>query len=167
MVNFIQVARTLCIVASVAGLAGCSTRPPPPTNIAVIEGHTYHGFSLVLLGIIPIPVSLRHETWVTEIDGKSSLLPKYSIHVRPGPHSVRVSYQENSGIRLAGVAGSVGFHEYRAKDLAIDFMAVAGHEYRIPAQRWGERNWVWVEDTTTGKMVAGEKPPDIDEPQKN
>jgi len=28
-----------------------------------------------------------------------------------------------------------------------------------PAERRGERNWIWVEDITSGKVIAGEKPP--------
>jgi len=29
-----------------------------------------------------------------------------------------------------------------------------------PAERRRERNWIWVEDVTSGKVVTGEKPPD-------
>ena len=28
-----------------------------------------------------------------------------------------------------------------------------------PAERRGERNWICVEDITSGKVIAGEKPP--------
>ena len=56
--------------------------------------------------------------------------------------------------------GSVCMANYETRDLSIDFTAEAGHEYRIPAERRDERNWIWVEDITTGKVVAGEKPPD-------
>ncbi len=45
-------------------------------------------------------------------------------------------------------------------DLSIDFTVEAGHEYHIPVERRDERNWIWVEDVTSGKVVAGEKPPD-------
>ena len=60
--------------------------------------------------------------------------------------------------------GSVGLACFpvldETHDLSINFVAEAGHEYRIPAERRGERNWIWVEDVTSGKVVAGEKPPD-------
>ena len=52
----------------------------------------------------------------------------------------------------------VCFEDYQTRDLSIDFTAEAGHEYRIPAERRGERNWIWVEDVTSGKVVAGEMP---------
>ncbi len=29
-----------------------------------------------------------------------------------------------------------------------------------PAERRRERNWIWVEDVTSGKVVTGEKPLD-------
>ena len=179
MVNFIQVARTLCIVASVAGLAGCAAMKAyegpelPKSEIAVIDGRTTHGFKVDIWYLfMPIPRFSRHETRVTDIDGWY-VLPTLSIHVRPGPHSVRVSYTRHSPARvcLINFLGNDCFENdedvYGPKVLPIDFAAEAGHEYRIPARRWGERNWIWVEDTTTGKMVAGEKPPDIDEPKKN
>ncbi len=56
--------------------------------------------------------------------------------------------------------GSVCIANYETRNLSIDFTVEAGHEYRIPAERMDERNWIWVEDVKSGKVVAGEKPPD-------
>ena len=51
------------------------------------------------------------------------------------------------------------FFTYEAS-LTVDSATEAGHEYSIQAERRGERDWIWVEDITSGKVVGGEKPPD-------
>ena len=57
-----------------------------------------------------------------------------------------------------GLGPCLPLHD-ETRDLSINFVAEAGHEYRIPAERRGERNWIWVEDVKSGKVVAGEMPP--------
>ncbi len=49
-------------------------------------------------------------------------------------------------------------YSYLNKNLSIDFSARPGHVYKIHWKRWAERDWVWVEDMTTSKIIAGELP---------
>jgi len=62
---------------------------------------------------------------------------------------------------IGSIVGDACVLNYETRDLSISFTAKAGHDYRIPAERRGEKNWIWVEDAKTGKVVAGEKPPDV------
>lgn len=94
----------------------------------------------------PLP-ALGHETYVLGVDGKTG--PGLVYHVRPGQHTAEVLYRTHALL----------FSIYRAI-LTINFTTEAGHEYYIPARRRHGRDWIWVEDFTTGKVVAGEKPRD-------
>ena len=128
----------------------------PRSEIAVLDAGHVHGRVLGLVAIIPIP-AYKHKTSIAEIDGKTKG-PGTEIHVLPGQHSVRVFYQRFPDVALCGYFGCIA--NYSTSDLSIDFTVEAGHEYRIPAERRGQRNWIWVEDVKSGKVVAGEKPPD-------
>ena len=44
----------------------------------------------------------------------------------------------------------------------VKFIAEGGHAYEIYSGKNDDRLRPWVIDTTTGKVVAGEKPPDFD-----
>ncbi len=123
----------------------------PRSEIAVIERRYGHGGVLQLMGFfLPIPRD-RHRTVIVKIDGKRPGGTEF--HILPGQHTAKVRYWRYPDVYLWGIPN------YRTRDLSIDFTAEAGHEYRIPAERRGERNWIWVEDITSGKVVAGEKPP--------
>lgn len=142
-------------------LSGCGTIKAyegpelPKSEISVIDADYGHGLMLAFFGILPIPVSFRHGTNVLIVDGHKGIRAPY--HILPGQHTARVLYIRNAPVDLCSLFGC--FFEYRAI-LTIKFTTEAGHEYRIPAERRGERNWIWVEDITSGKVVAGEKPPD-------
>ena len=128
------------------------------SELSVIEKNYSHGWMLGLWGILPIPMSFRHSTDVLEIDGHKSAGYRYgSYHVRPGQHMAKVRYVGHGPVDLCSEFECIFAHR---ASLTINFTTEAGHEYRIPAERRGERNWIWVEDITTGKVVAGEKPPD-------
>ena len=136
----------------------------PKSEIAVLVGKYRYGGALTVLLVVPLP-KIRHETEIYDVDGKlvsdSSTSVQHNIHVLPGQHSVKVMYRRHPDVEfcLPTFVQIVCFKkddEYY--DLSIDFTAKAGHEYRIPAERRGERNWIWVEDVETGKVVAGEKP---------
>ena len=91
-------------------------------------------------------------------------------HILPGSHTARVIYWRYPDITLCPIGGFTGpggqcFHNYTTWDLSIVFTAKAGHEYRIPAERRNGRDWIWVEDITIGKVVAGEKPPALSSKQ--
>ncbi len=126
------------------------------SEIAVLDGFYRHGGILGLFGIVPLP-AYRHRTRINEIDGKRVVMER-NIHIRPGQHFARVRYSRLPKVALCGYFGCI--EDYSTSDLSIDFTAEAGREYRIPAERRDERNWIWVEDITTGKVVAGEKPLD-------
>jgi hypothetical protein len=144
----------LALLLSGCGMKAYEGPELPRSEIAVIDRWYWHGSILTFAGILPV-WHPRHEARVYEIDGTQA--PGYRFHVRPGEHSVTVGYKKNISVTLCGYTGCIG--EYRTR-LSINFTAEAGHEYRIPAERRDERNWIWVEDKTTGKVVAGEKPPD-------
>ena len=127
----------------------------PNSEIAAIDRWHSHDWVVLMMGILPIPVSARHETNVFNIDGKRPCC--YRFHVLPGQHIADVRYVRKPYVALCSLSDCLGGY---AATLSISFTAEAGHEYRIPAERSDERNWIWVEDITTGKVVAGEKPPD-------
>ncbi len=122
----------------------------PRSEIAVIDRWHEHGGVLELMGVFPIPRG-RHRTVIVKIAGKRP--GGIQFHILPGQHTAKVLYQRYPDVSLWGITN------YKTRDISIDFTAEAGHEYRIPAERRDERDWIWVEDVTTGKVVAGEKPP--------
>ena len=137
------------------------------SEIAVLQAGYSHGGVLAILVILPHP-HFKHVTEVYEIDGQTNRLGGLGaaeIHIRPGEHTAWVRYMRYPDVTLCGGLGGC-IPSYEARNISIDFTAVAGHEYRIPAERIDERNWVWVEDVTTGKVVAGEKPPEPAAPPK-
>ena len=125
----------------------------PRSEIAVIDRWHEHGGVLELMGFFPIPRG-RHRTTIVKIDGKRPGGTQF--HILPGQHSASVIYSRLPDVTLCGW----GCISNYSSGLSIDFTAEAGHEYRIPVERRDERDWIWVEDITTGKVVAGEKPPD-------
>ncbi|MEE8083668.1 MAG: hypothetical protein V3T46_00445 [Alphaproteobacteria bacterium] len=149
-------------------LSGCATKAYegpdlPRSEIAVLLGHEHGDVVIPLLGH-------KHRTSVIEIDGKKRSAARHEIHILPGQHTARVHYFRYPDVKsFWGPIG--GTPNYETRDLSITFMAKAGHENRIPAERRGERNWVWVEDITesktNGKVVAGEKPPEKKAKEKN
>ncbi len=153
------------VVALALLLLGCSTiqkvyEGPELTKseLSVIEKNYSHSWMLGMFGVLPIPLSIRHSTDVLEIDGHQSDGFKYgSYHVRTGQHTAKVRYVGHGPVDLCGQFGCLFQHQ---ASLTINFTTEAGHEYRIPAERRGERDWIWVEDITSGKVIAGEKPPD-------
>jgi hypothetical protein len=105
------------------------------------------------MGVVPIPVP-RYSTFVSEVDGKRGGWGP--IHVRPAKHWATVLHEFSGPVVLCGYLGCIATSSVILK---IDFSTEAGHEYGIAAERRNERKWIWVEDITTGKVVAGEKPP--------
>ena len=130
------------------------------SEIAVLNGLHRHGGVLSFLFIVPLP-AFKHVTRIIEIDGKERRVGR-QIHVLPGKHTARVHYLRKPNVTLCGggLFGGGCIEDYETRDLSIDFVAEAGHEYRIPAERRGERNWIWSEDVMSGNVVAGEKPLD-------
>ncbi len=169
----------VCLVLVLALLSsGCAMKAYegpelPKSEIAVLHTvHTHTNIPAVILAVpVPVPVpSHKHATAINRIDGREITLPKF-IHVLAGNHTVGINYWRYPDtkicVSLPLIPGSSCNYDYFTRDLAIDFTAKAGHEYRFPAERRGERNWIWVEDVTglefdrSGKVVAGEKPPEV------
>ncbi len=155
---------SLVVATAVLG-SGCAMKAYqgpvlPKSEIAVLHKKVWRGKSLGLMFIVPYPI-FKHRTNIYEIDGKRGL--GSPIHILPGRHSAKVRYRKSPEVAFCGfyfpIAGCIG--SYTLRDFSIVFMAEAGHEYRIPAERRDKRDWVWVEDITTGKVVAGEQPPAI------
>ena len=151
MLRRILFALVLALLSSGCSIKAYEGPELPKSEIAII--YQYYVFDVGgLFGVVPLPTK-RHRTQVYEIDGKD--MPNRGwVYVLPGRHSVKVDYS-----CFGGIAGDVCFLNYKTRDLSIDFTAKAGHQYRIPAERRGEKNWIWVEDAKNGDVVAGGKPP--------
>jgi len=130
----------------------------PDTEVAVIDGHESHGIAVMVVWVIPAPVP-QHRTSVLSVDGRPRDLGT-DVEVLPGPHRVKVRYTRAPDANFC-VAGSYGLgvcvEEDMTYELEIEFAAEAGHRYRVLAERQG-RNYIWVEDTDSGQLVAGERP---------
>jgi len=162
------------VIALVLALlsSGCATKAYegpelPKSKIAILN--TTYTHTNVFAVVFPVPAAgHKHATSVREIDTTEVRLTRY-IHILPGSHTAKVNYWRYPAVKLCifAIISIECVHNYFSRDLSIDFTAKAGHEYRIPAERRGERNWIWVEDITESKtngkvvveVVAGEKPP--------
>ena len=151
------------VVAVALILSGCASKAYegpklPKSEIAVLHHYVTRGTVLGFAAIVPVPAP-KHKTIVFQIDGQTPGLATAlarRLHILPGQHSITVIYERLNHVALCGYGGCIA--NYRTVDLSIKFVAKAGHEYRIPAERSGKRNWIWVEDVTTGKVISGEKP---------
>ena len=130
------------------------------SEIAVLHRLHQHGVAVALLGAVFPVRNPKHSATIIKVDGT----PAHSIgrhpvretYVGPGLHSIEISYKKNSTVAF----GSYFFRRlsnYNTR-LTIEFTAEAGHQYHVPAERRNEQDWIWVEDITTGKVVAGAKP---------
>lgn len=155
-------------------LCGCAMDPPTKmfgtedideSEIATI--HRYSGYEkgmgVWMLGIIPLPQELNHGTVVREVDGQ--VFERWpgpaEVQVRAGQHSVKVDYMRERSLQACGYLGCLGYFD--KEGLAITFFAEGRHEYRVCAYVPDEHEWIWVEDANTGSLVAGHKPPDLEE----
>ena len=152
MIRRIAIALVLALLSS-----GCTTKAYegpelPKSEIAVLREVHQHGVILTPSFFLVVPLT-EHVTSIIEIDKKSvpgTPTAGSTIHILPGQHTARVHY-----IKRRPLFGPPTYDIY----ISINFTAKAGHEYRIPTERRGEKNWIWVEDVTSGKVVAGKKPP--------
>lgn len=81
-------------------------------------------------------------TWIGQIDGKELVAAYSEFEVLPGRHSLRV-------LLKAGILGA-------SRNFSID--AKAGHTYRVKGIFSRSSAYAWIEDESTGEIVAGEKP---------
>ena len=88
--------------------------------------------------------NLPHDLLNTKIFGNSEFLP--------GSHKVEYRYVTYGGL---GTSRHLIKDAYVGK---VEFIAESGHTYEVYAGKIGKRLKPWVIDTTTGKVVAGEKP---------
>ena len=145
-------------------LSGCTVKAYDgpqleKSEIAVLHRLHRHGSSLALFGLIPLPHE-KHSAKIIKVDG-TTLGTGREIHVRPGLHAVEINYIKFGIVTLCGAIAHIptGCTHIYDNQLSIKFTAEAGHEYSVPAERRNEQDWIWVEDITTGKVVAGAKPP--------
>ena len=162
MLRRISFALVLALLSSGCAIKAYEGPELPKSEIATIYPFVNSGAVLGLFfGVVPLP-AIRHKTLVYEIDGKD-VSYRGLVYVLPGRHSVKVDYwrRPDTTMCIGSIVGDACVLNYETRDLSISFTAKAGHDYRIPAERRGEKNWIWVEDAKTGKVVAGEKPPDV------
>ena len=156
MLRRIAIALLLALLSTGCTMKAYEGPELPKSEIAVLREVHQHGVVLKIPLSIPM-LRPKHVTTIIEIDGKSvsgTPVEGATIHILPGQHSARVHYFRSPGVSL------FAFPNYETRDLSIGFKAKAGHQYRIPAERRGERNWIWAVDVKSGKVVAGEMPPD-------
>jgi len=128
------------------------------SDISFIDSVSIHNHGRTVgLGFFvpfPLPTPISHIAKVITVDGirTGTSFFQNEIRVRPGKHTVKVEYR-NYISHLSG-------HTKYTDILTIIFTTEAGHTYRIPAEGWNGRYWIWAEDITTGEIVAGEKPPE-------
>jgi hypothetical protein len=131
------------MACSVLALTGCATmyeaEPASGEEPATIEG-SYWG-------------SLRYDKAAIEsIDEKDfGFRPVASARILPGLHSVR-AHCFHGWSHLAGAYGH---------DETLEFFAISGHKYQVKCNYSGGiggTQWTWIEDKTTGAVVAGNSP---------
>lgn len=137
----------------------------PESSLARLDRWSRHGvFAGIDLGEGPLLATplprYRHRTVVYRIDGRDTGWAR-RIYLLPGRHTALVEYQRLPDALSCRLGACVP--DYRGRGLSVTFTAEAGRAYRIKAERTRGRNWVWVENVTTGsgtpKVVAGERPP--------
>lgn len=80
--------------------------------------------------------------WIDVVDGKDLIVAYSELEVLPGRRSVRVAIK-------AGIIGG---------NRTLSFDAIAGRAYRVRGLLARGGSYAWLEDESTGQIVAGEKP---------
>lgn len=133
----------VAIAFSVLALTGCATvyeaEPVAGEEPATIEG-SFWG-------------SLRYDKAAIEAvdEEEFGFRPVASAKILPGPHSVR-AHCFHGWSHLASAYGH---------DETLDFIAISGHKYQVRCTYSGGisgTQWTWIEDKTTGEVVAGSRP---------
>ena len=131
------------MACSVLALTGCATMYEAESasgeEPATIEG-SYWG-------------SLRYDkAAIKAIDEKDfGFRPVASASILPGPHSVR-AHCFHGWSQLSGAYGH---------DETLEFVAISSHKYQVKCNYSGGiggTQWTWIEDKTTGVVVAGNRP---------
>jgi hypothetical protein len=78
--------------------------------------------------------------WVGRLDGKEIVLAYSELEVLPGLRSIQVNVKRG----------------FLTRSKAFSFEARAGRSYRVRGE-FGS-GYAWIEDESTGEIVAGEKP---------
>jgi hypothetical protein len=135
-------ANELLLFAAVAILCanggGCAPRSLVPLGTSPERHASIRGMSLF---------SLMEGAELVAIDGQKLIFTN-SADVSPGPHVARVC-----------LIGPFSGGYQKCEDLR--FVAEGGHNYVVcgTSVGWLEtRIYLWIEDSQTGKMIAGEKP---------
>ena len=137
-------------------LAGCASRTVhlyegevrPNEEVAIIET------PITTLNMCGLSAFHRgFESRVMQIGGVD--IKNRSIAILPGDHTA-----------LVKIRRAVPFPPSVVGNKTIEFFAEAGHRYAIGATRTiddkeNEEIWVWVYESTTGKTVSGDLPPDV------
>ncbi len=128
---------------SILALTGCATvyevEPAAGEQPATIEG-SYWG-------------SLRYDKAAIEAadEKEFGFRPVASAKILPGPHLGR-AHCFHGWSHLAGAYGH---------DETLEFIAISGHKYQVRCAYSGGisgTQWTWIEDKTTGDVVAGNRP---------
>ena len=183
MINRSASIRVFGAIAALAMLTSCATPArrdafgvsdnASPSTVATLYKHSEfrRGWGILLVQILlPVPHKLLHQTEVTQIDNRALLRMPGSgsgfvvwpeeLRIGAGERVVKFHYRRDRILDMCGIGvfgeGCVGYFD---KDTSITFTAEGEHAYRVFAYMPDEKEWTWVEDITTGHVVAGEKPP--------
>ncbi len=129
------IALTAIALSSCATVRTYSGDPRPKNEIAILKGAWNEYFFTSVTG------------HVKSVDGQD-IKSADTVEVLPGEHQVSVYLRKRSfgGIFLRG------------KPVRFTLMAKPGHVYLVDGNwNWGN-NQLWIEDTTTGEIVAGKRP---------
>jgi len=133
--NAVQRLLTILLAASGALVAGCGGMT-----------QTYEGPRKSAHDVAILKTNVGELTfdtvWIDLVDGKNLVRAYSEIEVLPGRHSVRV--QLSSG--------------FIKTNRIVSFEANAGRTYHVKGVILRSGSRAWIEDDSTGEIVAGEKP---------
>ena len=81
-------------------------------------------------------------TWIGQIDGKELVLAYSVVEIMPGRRSLRVNFKRG----------------FIARSETVPLDARAGRTYRLKGELSSGKLYAWIEDESTGEVVAGVKP---------
>lgn len=104
-------------------------------------------------------VPWRGQVYVEAVDGKQTKLPwSGNVAVKPGQHKVQIHVGYSNPLWIGGT--NVAVLSSRGASMVLQFEAEAGHTYVVRETNtyFPNKEWVWIQNLATWKVVAGERP---------
>lgn len=158
---FRQGIKLVSIFMSVVFLAACSGNA-----IKMYSGESPGKEKLAYVdssGTLSTTMSKSAAVVIKKINGNETRMQKNAINPRleilPGKHTLDIELLKSVSTEVSSTYGST-FKEYRVKKSLV-LHAEAGHFYKVYGRLYPELTFpwfLWIEDKTGGKVVAGVKP---------